>query len=368
MNILYISNLTGNLFAGPNNSVPAQIKAQSKRDNVFWYNINDIKREEWKESNCYNLKDYPSGRLKDLPKPFNKPDIVVIEEFYCFPFCKIIEDINESKIPYIIIPRSELTKKAQKRKRVKKVIGNICYFKKIANNATAIQFLSEQEKKDSGNKWNKNNFVIPNGIDIPEEKRENFSQDRIRATYIGRYEIYQKGLDILLDAVSTMQSSLRAVNFVLNMYGVNQEETVKILEKKIAENNIGDLVIINDAVYAEQKKEVLLNTDVFVLTSRFEGMPMGVIEALAYGVPCLVTKGTNMADDIKEYDAGWTCDTSKEELIGLIKQMLRKKMELSELGKNARELSNKYSWEKIAEESHYEFERIIKVSENTQDY
>ena len=30
MNVLYISNLTGNLFAGPNNSVPAQIKAQSK--------------------------------------------------------------------------------------------------------------------------------------------------------------------------------------------------------------------------------------------------------------------------------------------------------------------------------------------------
>ena len=98
MNVLYISNLTGNLFAGPNNSVPAQIKAQSKRDNVFWYNINDIKREEWKEINCYNLKDYPSGRLKDLPKPFNKPDIAVIEEFYCFPFCKIIKDINENNI------------------------------------------------------------------------------------------------------------------------------------------------------------------------------------------------------------------------------------------------------------------------------
>ena len=40
MNVLYISKLTGNLFAGPNNSVPAQIKAQSKIDNVFWYNLN----------------------------------------------------------------------------------------------------------------------------------------------------------------------------------------------------------------------------------------------------------------------------------------------------------------------------------------
>ena len=59
---------------------------------------------------------------------------------------------------------------------------------------------------------------------------------------------------------------------------------------------------------------------------------MGVIEALSYGVPCLVTKGTNMADDIKEFDAGWTCDTSKEELIEAIKQMLSQKEELSKLG------------------------------------
>lgn len=44
MNILYLSNLTGNLFAGPNNSVPAQIRAQSKIDNVFWYNINKMNR------------------------------------------------------------------------------------------------------------------------------------------------------------------------------------------------------------------------------------------------------------------------------------------------------------------------------------
>lgn len=212
---------------------------------------------------------------------------------------------------------------------------------------------------DSGDKWNKNDFIISNGISIPEEKRENFSKDKIRATYIGRYEIYQKGLDILLDAVSDLQNNLRAANFVLNMYGVNQEETVKILEKKITENNINDLVIINDAVYAEKKKEILLNTDVFVLTSRFEGMPMGVIEALSYGVPCLVTKGTNMADDIKEFDAGWTCDTSKEELIEAIKQVLSQKEELSKLGKNARELSNKYSWGKIAEESHSEFEKIL---------
>ena len=72
MNILYISNLSGNLFAGPNNSVPAQISAQALSDNVFWYNLNHIKREEWKSIGCCNFDDYPTGRLKDLPLPFSK--------------------------------------------------------------------------------------------------------------------------------------------------------------------------------------------------------------------------------------------------------------------------------------------------------
>ena len=360
MNILYVSNLTGNLFAGPNNSVPAQIRAQSHIDNVFWYNINNVKREEWKELNCYNIKDYPKVRLKDLPEPFNKPDIAVIEEFYCYPFCKIITDLKKDKIPYVIIPRSELTKKAQQRKKVKKIIGNLFYFKKMASDAVAIQYLSQQEKKDSGNKWNKNNFVIPNGINIPEKKRERFLENGINATYIGRYEIYQKGLDILIDAISNLQNILRGENFVLNMYGVNQETTIKVLKKKIIDNNIEDLIIINDAVYAGDKEEVLLNTDIFILTSRFEGMPMGVIEALAYGIPCFVTNGTNMVDYIKEYNAGWTAECSARNISEAIKNMLIDKDKIIEKGQNAKKLASNFEWYKIAEKSHEIYRELIK--------
>ena len=147
MNILFISNLTGNLFAGPNNSVPAQITAQSKIDNVFWYNINHNRRTEWVDLHCYTLDDFPTGRLSDLPEPFNHPDIVVVEEFYCYPFSKIIYDIQKASIPYIIIPRSELTQKAQKKNRFKKIIGNILYFKAFAKKAAAIMYLSEKERR-----------------------------------------------------------------------------------------------------------------------------------------------------------------------------------------------------------------------------
>ena len=118
MNILFVSTLSGNLWAGPNNSIPAQVKAQSQIDNVFWYNLNYNKRPEWSEHglDCKNLSDYPTRRLKDLPAPFNHPDIVVVEQCYAYLFCRIIRDIQREKIPYVIIPRSALTKKAQANK------------------------------------------------------------------------------------------------------------------------------------------------------------------------------------------------------------------------------------------------------------
>lgn len=49
MNILYISKLDGRPWMGPTYSVPNQVKAQSKYDNVFWYNLSNYGEEEGKK-------------------------------------------------------------------------------------------------------------------------------------------------------------------------------------------------------------------------------------------------------------------------------------------------------------------------------
>ena len=242
MNILYISKLTGNLWAGPNNSVPAQVEAQSKIDNVFWYNLNKVKRQEWVERGIpvYNMEDYPSGRLKDLPSPFDKPDIVVVEEVYCHPFSKLIHDVQKAKIPYVVIPRSTLTEKAQQHHRWKKILGNFIYFNQMLRNAAGIQYLTEKEFDESGEKWNNNAFIIPNGIILPHKKKTTFNSGRINATYIGRYELYQKGLDLLLEGIYSAKDKLRESNFKLSMYGVDQEGSIKKMEKIISQYGISD--------------------------------------------------------------------------------------------------------------------------------
>ena len=354
MNILFISNLTGNLWAGPNNSVPAQVSAQCKYDNVLWYNLNHIKRKEWIDKNLpiVNFDDIPSGRLADLPDPFKRPDIVIVEEVYCHTFSKIIYDVQCAKIPYIVIPRSTLTEKAQKHHHWKKIIGNFIYYNGMLRKASGIQFLTQQEFEESGTKWNEKYYILPNGIDMPNERRLRFSNKGINATYIGRFELYQKGLDLLIEAINLSQNKLREANFKLNMYGPDQENTKQMVKKQLSKYRIGDLVNINDSVLGEHKKKVLLNSDVFIMTSRFEGFSMGLIEALSYGLPCLVTNGTNMGEEIYNNRAGWKADCYAESIDKALLALLRDYSNIYEISDNAVKLAEQYSWDNIAKKSH----------------
>lgn len=362
MNILYISNLSGTLWNGPNNSIPAQIRAQSKIDNVFWFNYSFAKRKEWTENglDCKNLQDIPNVKLELLPSPFKNPDIVIIEEFYVFPFNRLIREIQKKHIPYVIVPRSQMTMLALKHKQIKKIIGNILFFSKIGQNASAIHYLTEREKSESVIHWKPDGFVIPNGINIPKEQKNTFKKNGIAACYIGRVEIYQKGLDVLLESISELQNLLREKNFKLSIYGPCKANDVKILNKIVKKNKICDIVKFEKEVFAEEKKKVLLETDVFIMTSKFEGLPMGLIEALSYGVPCLATKGTNMSDEIFGADAGWVAENEMNSVKEALLQMCSTE-DFSKKGNNARNLAQKYSWDAIAEQTHNMYERIINL-------
>lgn len=361
MNILFISRLTGNLFAGPNNSVPAQIRAQSRYDNVFWYNLNSVKREEWTQNglDCKNLTDYPTGRLADLPAPFNCPDLVVLEEVYCFPFQKIISDIRKAKIPYIIIPRSQLTEQGQQKNALKKKIANLLFFNAMVRSCAAVQYLTEAEKEDS-RKWKCPCIVIPNGAEQQTEIRSAFTPDGIHAVYVGRYERYQKGLDILVAAVAATAAELRKAGFRLDLYGVDQSGTVEAMKQEMQEAGVEDLMIVHDAVYGEEKRKVLLGADVFVMTSRFEGLPMGLIEALSYGIPCIATVGTNLSGVIGEAEAGWIAENTAESVASALRQMVTDYGKAAKIGENARKLADRYTWDGIAKTSHEAYAKYVR--------
>lgn len=368
MNIVYISCGTSNPWAGPTFSIPNQIEAQKRFDNVFWYDLsysaNLIYQENvsmWKQTGVYHdLLEYPDCKISSLPTPFCKPDLVIFEQFYIFAKFRIIRDKNLKKIPYIIIPRGELTGYAQKKSQIKKCIANMLICKKFAKNAVAIHYLTEQEKKDSGNCWNANTIVIPNGVSGHAVPKMEFNGDEINVVSIGRIEKYQKGLDLMLGAIATIKQELLNGGVKFRIYGPDNDGQLDELSKCVSKFEIEELVTFYGPVFGEDKQKVLQNSDVFIMTSRFEGHPTALIEALSYGLPCLVTEGSNMREEIKQCDAGWTADTSIDSIAYALLQMMKEKEKIQTKQKNAVKLAKKYEWTTLAQKSHNEYMKLVK--------
>lgn len=367
MNILYISKLDGRPWVGPTYSVPKQISAQAGYDNILWFNLYDGGQPEgieninkWRDLSYYtDLSNVPNGHISDLPAPFNSPDLIVVEQ--CYPYARntIRHEIMKSGIPYIVIPRGEFTKNAQNKKALKKKIGNfVLQIPKFVRNGIAIQCLTNQENKETDTYWGEKRIILPNGTDIPDFYEKNNKKEKVFVS-IGRYEPYQKGLDLLIDAVEANYDLLISNNINIALYGSNMEHKREILEDTVKSKKLESIITFHDGVFGEEKDRVLRNADAFLMPSRFEGHPTGLLEALAYGLPCLATTGSNMREEIVDSEAGWGADNTSESVSIALRNMINNINTFEIKGKNARALANQYSWDAIAKRSSEEYTKLL---------
>ena len=62
---------------------------------------------------------------------------------------------------------------------------------------------------------------------------------------------------------------------------------------------------------------------------------MGILEAMSYGIPCLITKGTSLTGVLEKYNAGYACETTADDIANAIEKAVLEKHILKEKSKNA---------------------------------
>lgn len=352
MKILYISHLFNDVSQGPVWSVPASVEAQSEIDDVFWIDLGNAQMEHWNDVNAYhNISEFGRLTLAYLPDNFKNPELVVFEGFYRMPFVTFARELRRKGVPYVVVPRCSLTKRAQSTKRHKKWLANKIFFVRFTQKALCIQYLSEDERNNSSKKWNKRSIIVPNGIDLPQVYKENFSSEGIKAIFVGRLNAFHKGLDILLESCLLIKQELEKSNFHLILYGEKCRD-YETLNQYVQSNQLGNIVSFGGLISGEEKRKCILSADLHVMTSRFEGMPMAMIETLAYGLPALVTPGTNMQKEVVTNNAGWGCNCDVNSVSNALLTIIKEKNTLKTKGENARNLAKEYSWTDIAKSFH----------------
>ncbi len=140
---------------------------------------------------------------------------------------------------------------------------------------------------------------IPNGVNLTGKIALPPEGNPYRLLFVGRLE-NQKGLDILLPVMSRLASE--GHEFELKILGVGSLRCE--LEEKVVSLGLGDKVHFSGLVDSDQVLEELSQAHLFLLPSRYEGMSNAALEALACGVPCVLSACGGI-DDYLDADTGW---------------------------------------------------------------
>jgi glycosyltransferase involved in cell wall biosynthesis len=109
-------------------------------------------------------------------------------------------------------------------------------------------------------------------------------RDSIKLVYVGKLS-YAKGVMPLLDAYDDIDINKKDIEFTIVGSGKGKEaEAIKEKAKKI-----GKKVIFTGMVSQEELGEILRDSDIFILPSFYEGLPLVLIEALACGLRVVTT-------------------------------------------------------------------------------
>ena len=354
MVILHFAHIDNSKTSGVCVAVLQHVQTQGRFAETALVNVNGIEID----GEINQLPFTKPFEVRKLPAPFDCPDLAVFHECYRPAYLGIAETLRKNNVPYIIIPHGELRSEAQKKKRLKKTAANLLLFNRFINHAAAIQCLSYSEL--NATRFGRKKFVGTNGVEMPTIKKEGFRKEGAVFLFIGRYEWRVKGLDLLFDAIKAEESFLRENRCRFILHGPDWNGRFAAVNEMVRKKEIGDLVSLNLEILAEEKRAALLDADIFIQTSRHEGMPIGILEAMSYGLPCLVTTGTSLGGVISEAEAGWVAETTAQDISKQIVHAVQDRERWAERGENAENAVRKcYSWNVISKNTIEQYQSIL---------
>jgi glycosyltransferase involved in cell wall biosynthesis len=184
---------------------------------------------------------------------------------------------------------------------------------------------------------------IPNGVDTtrfapPEEGRPPERPDGIEAVFVGG-DWERKGLRQAIEAIALAPGTR------LTVVGLGDESSYRALA---TERGIADRVTF--AGPTDDTAPFYKSADVFLLPTAYETFSLVTYEAAASGLPLLVTPVSGVEDLLVDDRNGWFIDRDPEQIAARLRALVADPSLRAQLGTNAREDSQRFSWSRVVDE------------------
>lgn len=185
--------------------------------------------------------------------------------------------------------------------------------------------------------------IIPNGI-APELLKSS-PEERDYILYLGRIDIYGKGLDTLVDAYKEFYESFSDIKLFIAGDGRDMDKFKAILTK--LPENIRKNIEILGWVTGEKKTDVIGKALFCVFPSRHEVQPIAVLEAMACGKAVIVSD-ISAFSFVVDNNAGVCFRTGDVKSLCQSMKKIMNNNERIQMGQNGRNLVREFTWDKIA--------------------
>ena len=164
--------------------------------------------------------------------------------------------------------------------------------------------------------------------------------------YLGRIDVYQKGLDILIESWKKIASENKGIKLVIAGSGAKSEE--EQLKNMIKKNNLEGSIKLLGKVKGAKKENLLTNCLFSVVPSRFESFGIVALEVLAVGKPliCFDIDGFSWIPKdlcIKVHNL------NSDDLAKSMNELIKKRSLRNRLSANSRNFAQKFNWNSVAE-------------------
>lgn len=198
-------------------------------------------------------------------------------------------------------------------------------------------------------------IVIPNSL--PFSPAVPGALTARRAICVGRLE-WEKGIDRLIDVWKNVHAG--HTDWTLDIYG---EGTLQEwLQKEITSQNSDTYIHLKGS--CPDIMSEYLNSSILILTSRYEGFPMVLLEAMACGIPCIAYNCPfGPQSIITDGQNGFLIDEGdKDKMVDRINYLIENEDQRREMGRNAQKSVRKYAQDNIMKKWDDLFNSIISES------
>jgi len=282
-----------------------------------------------------------------------RPDIVHLHSIHVPENVSLSRHLRRAGIPYCVTIHGGLSRVAQKRGRIKKTALWWLGEKTCLDGALFIHALTREEAVDIRAYGIKAPMVVaPNGIDARAVPRPNDPSALFALApqlighrvflYMGRLAWLQKGLDLLLRGLAA--ADLPDARLVL--LGPDWRNGEADLKRLIDSTGLKSQVVFLGEHSPQQCADLVAGADVFVQTSRWEGMSLSVLEAAVWEKPCLLTRASDPNGALGESGGALVVEPSPESIAhGLRALFTRNRTTLTMMGHQARAtVINRFTW------------------------